>query len=247
VTVEEILRDLRQHGDSRNLEGLTRFGIRAQAAYGVPTPYMQKLAKKLGKNHELAQKLWATGVREARHVAAYIDPVELVTPGQMDRWARDFDSWDLVDSVTGHLFAYTPHAWRKAMLWPHREAEYVRRAGFALMAWLAVHDKQSADELFLPFFGLIRQYATDERNYVHKAVSWALRQIGKRNVTLRAVAIEIAEDLRTVESSSARAIAAEALRELKGKKPSEKKAAVKKAASTTIPQPVSRARKRSRT
>jgi len=215
LSVEEILRDLRLHSDPRNLAHLARFGIPAHNAYGVAAPYLQKFAKRLGQNHELAQKLWATGVREARHLAALIDPPSAVTSGQMDRWARDFDSWDLADGVCGHLFVYTPHAWKKALQWPHWESEMVRRAGFALMAWLAVHDKDAADAQFGPCFQLVVKYSEDERHYVKKAVNWALRQIGKRNASLRAAAITIAEQLRDRPSASARWIGSDALREFR--------------------------------
>ncbi len=214
VTVDEILRDLRQHGDPKNLAGMARFGIPSHNAYGVPVPYLQKVAKRLGQNHELAQKLWATGVREARHLAALIDPPAAVTSGQMDRWARDFDSWDITDGVCCHLFVYTPHAWKKALQWPNWEAELVRRAGFSLMAWLAVHDKTAENAHFEPCFQLVVKFSEDDRHYVKKAVNWSLRQIGKRNDPLRQRAITVAEMLRDRQSAAARWIGTDALREL---------------------------------
>lgn len=196
---------------------MVRYGIRPTAALGVAAPAMKAIAKRAGKDHELAQKLWATGVREARHIAAWVDDPSLVTPGQMDRWARDFDSWDIVDGVCGHLFVYAPSAWKKALQWPHRKEEFVRRAGFAMMAWLAVHDKESPDEAFHPCFALIEEYATDDRNFVKKAVNWALRQIGKRNARLNKKAVEVAERLKASESPTARWIGSDALRELKSR------------------------------
>jgi 3-methyladenine DNA glycosylase AlkD len=194
---------------------MARYGIRSTAALGVAAPAMKAIAKRAGRDHELAQKLWATGVREARHIAAWVDDPSLVTPGQMDRWARDFDSWDIVDGVCGHLFVYAPSAWKKALQWPHRKEEFVRRAGFSLMAWLAVHDKESGDEAFLPCFDLIEEYAGDDRNFVKKAVNWALRQIGKRNARLRKTAAEVALRLKESDNASARWIGSDALRELK--------------------------------
>lgn len=215
MTVDEVLGELRKHADPRNVEGMARYGIKTSNAIGVAAPQLKAIAKKIGHDRELAQKLWSTGLREARHVAAYIDDPKLVTPGQMDRWARDFDSWDICDGVCGHLFVYAGGAWKKAMMWPKRKEEFVRRAGFALMAWLAVHDKKADDEAFIPFFALIRECADDDRNLVKKAVNWALRQIGKRNENLRVQALVVAEELTQRASPSARWIGSDAVRELK--------------------------------
>jgi 3-methyladenine DNA glycosylase AlkD len=205
---------------------MVRFGIPSHNAYGVPAPYLKKTAKRLGQNHELAQKLWATGVREARHLAALIDPPEAVTSGQMDRWARDFDSWDLTDGVCCHLFVYSPLAWKKALQWPNWESEMVRRAGFSLMAWLAIHDKAATNAQFESCFQLVVKYSQDERHYVKKAANWALRQIGKRNSTLRQEAIVVAERLRGQESASARWIGGDALKELRRPLPSNKRSTI---------------------
>lgn len=218
MTVDEVLGELRKHADPRNVEGMARFGIRNTNAIGVAAPQLKTIAKKIGHDRELAQKLWSTGLREARHVAAFIDDPKLVTPGQMDRWARDFDSWDICDGVCGHLFVYAPGAWKKVFMWPKRKEEFVRRAGFAMMAWLAVHDKEAEDATFIPCFALIREFADDDRNLVKKAVSWALRQIGKRNEALRIQALAVAEDLMQRESASARWIGSDAARELKARK-----------------------------
>ncbi len=216
MTVEEVLFELRKHADPRNVEGMARYGIRSDRAFGVPASTLKRIAQRAGPDHELAQKLWASGVREARLLAALVDDATLVTPGQMDRWARDFDSWDLVDSVSGHLFVHTPYAWKKALQWPHRKEEFVRRAGFSLMAWLAIHDKEAPDSAFAPCFEVIEKYAGDDRNFVKKSVNWALRQIGKRNAALRADAIELSRRLKASELSAARWTGASALRELEG-------------------------------
>ncbi len=196
---------------------MARFGIRATAALGVSAPQLKAIARRAGKDHELAQKLWATGLREARHLAALVDDPSLVTPGQMDRWARDFDSWDLTDGVCGHLFVYAPAAWRKALQWPHRKEEFVRRAGFALMAWLAVHAKEASNKEFEAFLPLVEEYATDDRNFVKKAVNSALRQIGKRNEFLRKQSLELATRLQQSPDAAARWVGSDALRELKSR------------------------------
>jgi 3-methyladenine DNA glycosylase AlkD len=201
-------------GDPRNIAGLARYGIQARKAFGVSAPNLRRLARDIGRNHRLALALWKTGIHDARHLAAMIAEKEKVTPAQMERWARDFDSWDVVDGCCCHLFVYTPHAWSKAVAWCRREEEFVRRAGFALMAYLAVHDKAAADKNFLLLLSVIERTAHDERNFVKKAVNWALRQIGKRNVRLNRAAIACAQRIRQQEFRAARWIAADALREL---------------------------------
>jgi 3-methyladenine DNA glycosylase AlkD len=194
---------------------MARYGIRPKKAYGLTAPQIRALAREIGKNHELAQELWATGVREARHIAAMIEQPERVTPAQMERWTRGFDSWDAVDGCCCHLFVYTPHAWDKAVAWSRRKEEYVKRAGFALMAFLAVHDKQAPDSKFVRMLPLIQRGSRDPRPMVKKAVNWALRQIGKRNLRLNRLAIETGEKIRKIDSPEARWIAADALRELR--------------------------------
>jgi 3-methyladenine DNA glycosylase AlkD len=162
--------------------------------------------------------LWQTGIHEARILASIIADPRLVSPELMEEWVNDFDAWDVCDQVCGNLFDQTPSAYEKAMEWAQREPEFVRRAGFVLMAELAVHDKRATDEAFLPFFPLIQQYASDERNFVKKAVNWALRQIGKRNSHLRAVAMEWAHGIKQLDSPAARWIASDAIRELQQEK-----------------------------
>lgn len=193
---------------------MARYGIRAVNVWGVSAPDLHGLAKELGRDHRLASQLWRTGVHDARILAALIDDPAKVTPSQMERWAGDFDSWAVCDAACGCLFDRTLHAWDKAVEWAGREPEYVKRAGFVLMATLAVHDKKAPDERFAKFLPLIVKHATDERNFVKKAVNWALRQLGKRNRRLNALAIRTAERIRRTDSRAARWIAADALREL---------------------------------
>lgn len=193
---------------------MARYGIRTKKAFGVSAPQLRQLAKELRKEHELADRLWGTGVHDARILAALIDDPALVTERQMDRWAKDFDTWAVCDSACGCLFDKTPYAWDKAVEWIEREEEYVKRAGFVLMAALAVHDKKAPNERFEAFLSLIESHATDERNFVKKAVNWALRQIGKRNLHLNALAIRAGEQIRRIDSKAARWIASDALREL---------------------------------
>jgi 3-methyladenine DNA glycosylase AlkD len=201
-------------GLRRNVEGMARFGICGVRTFGVSTPDLRRLAREMGKNHRLAIALWKTGIHEARHLAAMIAEKNKVTPAQMERWARDFQTWDIVDGCCCHLFVHTPHAWRKATEWGRRDEEFVRRAGFALMAYLAVHDKAASDERFLSLLPLIERQAHDERNFVRKAVNWALRQIGKRNRRLHRAAIACARRIAKQETRAARWVAADALREL---------------------------------
>lgn len=193
---------------------MARYGIRSKKAYGVPAPRLQKLARQFGPNHRLALGLWKSGVHDARVLAALIEDPNLVSPRQMDTWAAAFDNWAICDACCFHLFDRTRFAYRKAMAWSLRKEEFVRRAGFALIASLTVHDKKAGDESFLRYLPLIRRAACDDRNFVKKAVNWALRQIGKRNVFLNGKAVRLAKELSRLECSSARWIAANALREL---------------------------------
>ena len=214
----EVLKRLKSLGDPANVEGMTRYGIHVKKAFGVSTPKIRRLAKEIGRDHKLALALWQTGVHEARALAALIDDPAQVTPGQMERWVKDFDSWAVCDCTCGVLFDKTPDVWGRAVEWAARDQEYVRRAGFVLMAVLAVHDKKAPDEQFEPFFGLMIEYADDERNFVKKAVNWALRQIGKRNRRLNGRAVATAKEIRKIDSKAARWLAADALRELNSAK-----------------------------
>ena len=181
-----------------------------------------RLAREIGRDHKLARELWASGIYEARILACLIDDPAQLGEEQMEQWVKDFDSWALCDQCCLRLFDKSPLAYRKVVEWSRREEEYVRRAGFVLMAVLAVHDKKADDSRFLSFFSLIKEAAGDERNYVKKAVNWALRQIGKRNLRLNQAAIETAEAIKQINSPGARWIAADALRELRGKSVQER-------------------------
>ena len=213
--LDEILAELRSHGNPENVAGMARYGINTQGTLGVSMPIVRQLARKAGKSHELAGQLWQSGIHEARILATLVDIVAEVTPAQMDRWAADFDSWDVCDQACANLFRYTPVAFTKAAQWARKKPEFVRRAGFSLMAGLAVKAKKASDEQFQSFLPLIAESASDDRNMVKKAVNWALRQIGKRNQSLHRMAIETAEKIAEQTSRPARWIASDALRELR--------------------------------
>ena len=212
---ERILRELKSRASPKNLQGMARFGINTENALGISVTELRKLAKPIGRNHSLALELWTTGIHEARILAAIIDEPEEVTEQQMDQWASEFDSWDVCDQACITLFDRTPLAVSKAVDWTHQRGEFVKRAGFALMAGLAVHDKLASDDLFIGFLENIKAESVDDRRYVKKAVNWALRQIGKRNQRLNQAAIEAAEEISRIDSRSARWIASDALRELR--------------------------------
>jgi 3-methyladenine DNA glycosylase AlkD len=216
VNRDILLGILHEHASQANVEGMARFGINTARALGEPLPVLRKLARQAGKNHELAGELWASGIHEARILATLVEEVECVAPRQMNRWARDLDSWDVCDQACQNLFRYTPHAFSQAARWARARPEFVRRAGFALMAGLAVKSK-AGDDRFASFFPLIKEAAIDDRNAVRKAVNWALRQIGKRNQNLRAEAILVAEEIGSLDSRAARWIASDALRELRSR------------------------------
>lgn len=214
ITVEQTLAILKSHANDQIVQVQARFGSRPGQALGIKIPVLRKLAKGIGKNQPLALELWDSGIHEARILASMIADPDLITPELMEAWVNNFDTWDICDQVCGNLFDKTSFAYQKAVEWCHREPEFVRRAGFTMMAELAAHDKKAPDEMFLQFFPLIQQYATDQRNFVKKAVNWALRGIGKRNNTLRPVAIEWANTIKQMDSTTARWIASDALREL---------------------------------
>lgn len=214
--VKTILRKLRSLGSEKNRVGMARFGIETKDAYGVSIPHLRKTAKAIGVDHRLASQLWNTGVHEARLLACFIDDPAKVTKRQMEKWAADFDSWDLCDQCCAFLFDRTTFAEAKAIEWSRREEEFVKRAGFVLMAALAVHDREARDKSFLAFLRRIHSESRDDRNFVKKAVNWALRQIGKRNIRLNRKAIAAAKKIQRLDSSSAKWIASDALRELSG-------------------------------
>lgn len=229
MSLEEILAELHGLANPHNVEGMARFGINPNGTLGVKMDQLHAIARRIrnerelkrhpelaAHNHELALCLWETGIHEARILAALIADPQRTDDAQMERWAADFDSWDLVDQTSLALFSQTPLAWDKVSAWSQRSEEFVKRAAFALMAALAVHARQEPDERFLDWLAIIRREARDERPYVKKAVNWALRQVGKRNRTLNRAAIETARAIRADGSRSGRWIAADALRELEG-------------------------------
>ncbi len=213
--VEEIIKKLEKLANPKNVEGMARFGIKPGKVLGISIPKLRKMAKEIGKNHKLALQLWKSGIHEARLLAGLIDEIDKVTEKQMDSWIKDFDSWDVCDLVCANVFDKTPFAFRKAIEWTKRKNEFEKRAGFALMACLAWHDKEAGNNKFIKFFPAIRRESIDERNYVKKANNWALRQIGKRNINLNKKTIKLALTIQKIESRSARWIANDALRELK--------------------------------
>jgi len=210
-----ILTALYSKANPKNVEGMARFGIKSTGkVLGISTPFLRLLKKNIGKNHDLALNLWQTGILEARILAAFIADPKLMKKTVINRWVRDFDNWAICDGVCMHCFRNTPYAHEMIRPWTKRKEEFIRRAGFTMMATLAVGDKKSEDKVFLQYLSLIKKYSTDERNYVKKAVNWALRQIGKRNMKLNAAAIKMAKKIQKLDSSAAKWIAADALREL---------------------------------
>ena len=215
---KKIISELKKHSKPKDREGMARFGINPKYALGVRIPVLRGLAKKIGKNHQLAAELWKTKIHEARILACMIDDPKIVAEEQMEEWVKEFNSWDLCDQCCMNLFDKLPVAWKKAIEWPKRKEEFVRRSGFALMACLAWHDKKAKDKDFFKFFPIIKKYSTDERNFVRKAVNWALRQIGKRNKNLNKEAIKLAKEIQKIDSKTAKWIAGDAIRELSEKK-----------------------------
>lgn len=218
MNVKEIIAELKKNGSQYNREGMKKFGINVDKAFGVNVPVMRKLAKKIGKNHKLAIKLWESGYHEARHVATMIADPKLTTRSLLNNWVKDFNSWDIVDGSCSNLIRKTDFTYDLIPKWIKSNKEFVRRTAFSLIAYLAVHDKKKNDEEFLQYLPLIKEYSTDERNFVKKAVNWALRQIGKRSTFLNEQAIQMAEEIKLIDSKTARWIASDALRELKNHK-----------------------------
>jgi 3-methyladenine DNA glycosylase AlkD len=213
--VGDVLAALKRLGDKRVLEDMPkRYGIVTSKAFGVSMSDIQKVAKPLGKNHELALALWDTGWYEARMMTSFVDDPDRVTADQMDRWCGDFDNWAICDTLCFNLFDRTPHAWGKAAQWCKRKEEFIKRSGFALLWALTVHDKQGSDEQFKKGLAMIASGADDDRNFVKKAVSMALRAIGKRNLALNAPAVALARRLADSDATAARWIGKDALKEL---------------------------------
>jgi len=214
AATRRVVAELRANADPTRLPGMARVGINVERAIGVSIPNLRAHARRLGPDHRLALDLWDTGIHEARILASMVDEPAEVRREQMDTWAEDFDSWDLCDQAIGNLFARTPFALQAARAWTKRDEEFVKRAGFTLIATRAVRDRTSPDGAFTAWFPTIRRGAADDRNYVRKAVSWSLRQIGKRNLALNAAAIAEAETLAASTVTSMRWVGRDALREL---------------------------------
>jgi 3-methyladenine DNA glycosylase AlkD len=214
ATVEEVVNKLNARAKPDQLAGMARYGMTVEKRLGVAVPDMRKMAKEIGRDHQLALALWRTGFAEAMILASMIARPDEVTEAQMEDWVKDFNSWDVCDQVCLNLFDKTPLAWQKVLDWSRREEEFVKRAAFALIAGLAWHNRQAEDEEFIRLIPVIRAGATDKRNFVKKAVSWALRHIGKRNLNLNDVALKAAQELRGIDSKSARWIASDTIRDL---------------------------------
>jgi 3-methyladenine DNA glycosylase AlkD len=214
-TKDSVLRELKSLADPQVREKMAYFGVDVPKAHGISAPVLHALARHIGKDHKLAEELWASGIHEARILAALIGESEKVTAKGMDRWARDFNSWDVVDASCRYLYSDAAPAWRMVDAWSRRREEFVKRAAFSLAAYLSYRDKQSPDARFARLLRVIERESDDDRNFVRKAVNWALRQIGKRSLGLNRAAIQAAERIRRRGTRAARWIAADALRELK--------------------------------
>ena len=212
----DIIEKLKSVSNPDSVEGMARFGITPENTFGVSIPNLRKIAKETKKNHALAQQLWESGFRETMILASMVDEPEMVTQEQMEEWVLDFDYWEICDQCCMNLFEKTGFAYEKAVEWSNRNEEFVKRAGFVMMARLAVSDKKADDNQFEQFFPIMLREADDERNFVKKAVNWALRQIGKRNLALNVRGIETAKEMQKIDSKSARWIASDAIRELSG-------------------------------
>jgi len=210
-----IIGKLKSLANHENVEGMKRFGINSENMLGISIPVLRDIAKEAGKNHELAGKLWDSGIHEAMILSSIVDEPEKVTEEQMEKWVKRFDSWGVCDQVCDNLFQHTKFAYKKIDRWSRSDEEFVKRAAFALIACLAVHDKQADDGVFLKFLRIVKRESTDERNFVKKAVNWALRNIGKRNIRLNKLALKTVLEIQKIDSKSARWISADAFRELK--------------------------------
>lgn len=215
---KEVLERLKSLSNPKNVEGMARFGINPKDNYGISIPELRKIAKEIGKNHGIAQQLWETGIHEAKILASMIDDPKMITEKQMEKWVKDFDSWDVCDQVCMNLFDKTSFAYDKVIEWSKRDEEFIKRAGFALIASMAVHNKKTKDEDFIKLLSIIERESIDDRNFVKKAVNWALRQIGKRNLNLNKEVIKTAKEIQKIDSKSAKWIANDAIRELTNEK-----------------------------
>jgi 3-methyladenine DNA glycosylase AlkD len=214
ASVNYVLEKLQSMAHPEQLTGMARYGITIKQRLGVSVPDLRKLAKEIGKDHKLALDLWRTGTGEGQILAAMTDDPDKLTEEQMEDWVKDINSWDICDQVCMNLFKNDQLAWKKIVDWSCREEEFVRRTAFSLIACLAWHDEKASDEKFIELLPVIIRGAADERNFVKKAVSWALRNIGKRNLNLNEAAINTAREIKRLDSKAARWIAANAIREL---------------------------------
>lgn len=214
MNYNEAIKRLKNQANAKNKEGMVRFGINPKGTLGISTVILRKMAKEIGKDQKLSLKLWDSKIHEAKLLAVFIGEANRVTEKQMNKWVKDINSWDICDQACGNLFDKTPFVYKKVFEYVKRKEEFVRRTGFVLMATLSVHDKKAENKQLEKFFPLIKKYSTDERNFVKKAVNWALRQIGKRNLILNKKAIRISKEIQKIDSKSARWIANDAMREL---------------------------------
>jgi 3-methyladenine DNA glycosylase AlkD len=217
-TSSEILAQLKSLANPENVAGMARYGIKPEKAFGVKVTTLRKLAKEIGRDHQLALDLWQSGFHEARMMATIIDDPKEVSEEQMEAWVKDLNSWDLCDGLAGNLLDKTPIAYEKAIEWSHRRPEFEKRAGFAIMAWLPIHDKKAPDEKFEIFFPRLEAESDDERIYVKKAISWALRNIGKRSLGLNKAVIPVAKQIAKRNTKASKWIASDVLRELRSEK-----------------------------
>jgi 3-methyladenine DNA glycosylase AlkD len=214
VGVDEVIAWLKKRGSRKNRAGMARYGLPSTNTFGVSMATIQPEAKRIGIDHALAQELWDSGWYEARIMSAFVgDPAQL-TPAQMDAWCRDFDNWGTTDTVCFKLFDRSPHAWKMVPKWVKRKGEFQKRAGFVMMACLAAHDKAAPDAAFMKFFRMIESGASDDRNFVKKGVSWALRHLGHRNARLHAMAVKTATRLSKSEHATERWIGRDALKDI---------------------------------
>jgi 3-methyladenine DNA glycosylase AlkD len=214
ASVKDVLDKLQSKAQPEQLKGMAKYGMTVEQRLGVSVPDMRKLAKEIGRDHELALGLWRTGIAEARILAAMIDDPDKLTEEQMEDWVKGINSWDVCDQVCMNLFEKNQLAWKKIVDWSEREEEFVKRTAFSLIACLAWHDKKVSDARFIELLPVIIRGATDERNFVKKAINWALRNIGKRNIKLNEAAINAAKEIQRLDSKAARWVASDAIREL---------------------------------
>jgi 3-methyladenine DNA glycosylase AlkD len=218
MNYEEIIQKLQSLANPENVKGMARYGINPYKNLGISIYHLRPLAQQIGTNHDLALKLWNTGFHDARLLAVFIDDPKKVTSNQMDAWAKDFDSWDICDQACTSLFDQTPYAYDKVHQWADNENEFIKRAAFSLIAGLAVHDKKATNQMFEGLLPLLITHATDERNYVKKAVNWALRNIGKRNQYLNKKALQTADTIQKIPTRPAKWISSDAIKELTSEK-----------------------------